>query len=409
MNSLSAWEQRRRQALLVLPALVVPFFTLAFWALGGGSSSFKTNENSAAGMNLSLPQATGKKEVGLDKLRFYEAADQDSMEWRRKMTQDRYSMGLREDSVSISNAERNHAFAYDPAPPISEQNHTATERLIYQRLGAINRQVSEAERSRGTEGLPAVKDLQVQESRGTSPRFASREDEPEPDKELSELNQMMDKILDIQHPDRVKARQQQVDTPTTLSKSQAVSFKPDSRIDYFGVNEALNRTHEHFYTPEVGQGVEKQEPGLMAIIHNQQEVLDGSVVQFRLLRTFYLDGVAVPAGTMVHGTASIRGDRLQVAVASIVLQDKLYPAFFKVYDLDGLEGLQIPGSLVRNTINESLGNSFQSLSMLSMDPSLRGQAAAAGIQAVKSLAGKKTRQVRVVLPSGYQVLFKQSK
>lgn len=407
MNSLSAWEQRRRKALLVLPALVVPFITLGFWALGGGSSSGKADENSAAGMNLSLPQAAGKKEVGLDKLRFYEAADQDSMEWRRKLTQDRYSMGLSEDPVSITNGDNNNA--YDPAPPISEQNHAATERLIYQRLGAINRQVSEAQGARGTEGLPAAKELQMQESRGTSVRFAPREAEPEADKEMSELNQMMDKILDIQHPDRVKARQQQVDTPATFNKSQAVSFKPDSRIAYFGVNEALNKPDNHFYIPEVGQGVEKQEPGLVAIIHNQQEVLDGSVVQFRLLRTFYLNGVAVPAGTMVHGTASIRGDRLQVAVTSTVLQDKLYPAVFKVYDLDGLEGLQIPGSLVRNTINESVGNSFQSLSMLSMDPSLRGQAAAAGIQAVKSLAGKKTRQVRVVLPSGYQVLLKQSK
>ncbi|OLY94215.1 Bacteroides conjugative transposon TraM protein [Cnuella takakiae] len=405
MNSLSAWEQRRRKALLVLPVLVVPFITLGFWALGGASSS-QADENSAAGMNLSLPQTTGKKEVGLDKLRFYEAADQDSMEWRRKLTQDRYSMGLSEDPVSITNGDNN---AYDPAPPISEQNHAATERLIYQRLGAINRQVSEAEHDRSSKELLDAKELPVQASMGTSVRFAPKEAEPEADKELSELNQMMDKILDIQHPDRAKARQQQVDTPANYSKSQAVSSKPDIRIAYFGVNKALNKPDDHFYIPKVAQGLEKQEPGLVAIIHNQQEVLDGSVVQFRLLQTFYLNGVAVPAGTMVHGTASIRGDRLQVAVTSIVLQDKLYPAVFKVYDLDGMEGLRIPGSLVRNTINESVENSFQSLSMLSMDPSLRGQAAAAGIQAVKSLAGKKARQVRVVLPSGYQVLLKQSK
>lgn len=279
MNSLSAWEQRRRKALLVLPVLVVPFITLGFWALGGGSSISQADENSAAGMNLSLPQATGKKEVGLDKLRFYEAADQDSMEWRRKLTQDRYSMGLSEDPVSITNGDNN---AYDPAPPISEQNHAATERLIYQRLGAINRQVSEAEHDRSSKELPDAKELPVQASMGTSVRFAPREAEPEADKELSELNQMMDKILDIQHPDRVKARQQQVDTPANFSKSQAVSFKPDSRIAYFGVNKALNKPDDHFYIPKVAQGVEKQEPGLVAIIHNQQEVLDGSVVQSTL-------------------------------------------------------------------------------------------------------------------------------
>jgi hypothetical protein len=49
------------------------------------------------------------------------------------------------------------------------------------------------------------------------------------------------------------------------------------------------------------------------------------------------------------------------------------------------------------------------LGLASMDPSLAGQAANAGLQFAKSLASRKARLVRVTLPAGYRVLLINAK
>lgn len=406
MNSLSAWEQRRKKALLVLPVLVIPFLTLAFWSLGGGSSSSFGNADSTAGFNVLLPQAAGKKEVELDKLRFYEAADQDSAEWRRKMAQDRYSLGYRDEPHQEYEPFDKSASAYNPAPP--PHSPAATEKLIYQKLGAINQQLQQAEQAPANEGLAMQHKYQMPADPVATPSFPNSGREPFEDKELTELNQMMDKILDIQHPDRVKARLQEVDTIELESQHSVVSMKPDSRIAHFGAKR--KRTDRAaFYSTHNADTEADQEPLIMAVLHNRQEVVQGSIVPLRTLQTCYVNGSPVPAGSMVHGAASIKEGRLMIHVSSLVLDNRLYPVAFKVYDLDGLEGLHIPGAPGRKTIDESLGNSFQSIPLLAMDPSIRGQAATAGVQAVKALVGKKVRQLKVVLPSGYRVMLKQSK
>jgi hypothetical protein len=77
-----------------------------------------------------------------------------------------------------------------------------------------------------------------------------------------------------------------------------------------------------------------------------------------------------------------------------------------VYDLDGLEGVHIPGSITRDAVKGSAEQSLQSIGLLSLDPSLKAQVTAAGIQAAKGLLSKKVKQVKVALKSGYQVLLK---
>ena len=48
---------RQRKFLLVLPALVIPFVTMAFWALGGGKGASIEGHATAknGGFNLQLP------------------------------------------------------------------------------------------------------------------------------------------------------------------------------------------------------------------------------------------------------------------------------------------------------------------------------------------------------------------
>jgi len=49
------------------------------------------------------------------------------------------------------------------------------------------------------------------------------------------------------------------------------------------------------------------------------------------------------------------------------------------------------------------------LSLAAVDPSLGEQAASAGLQFARSLAGKKVRLIRVGVPAGYRVLLRNIK
>ena len=67
---------RQRKMMLVLPVLVIPFVTMAFWALGGGQGN-KNNSlaENKQGLNLQLPDANLKDDKNADKLAFYNEAD----------------------------------------------------------------------------------------------------------------------------------------------------------------------------------------------------------------------------------------------------------------------------------------------------------------------------------------------
>src|SRR5688500_475050 len=79
---------RKRKMMLVLPLLVIPFLTMAFWALGGGKGTEEVAETK--GLNLELPNANLKEDKGLDKLSFYDQAAKDSMKMEEWIRNDPY-------------------------------------------------------------------------------------------------------------------------------------------------------------------------------------------------------------------------------------------------------------------------------------------------------------------------------
>jgi hypothetical protein len=71
----------KRKFLLVLPLLVLPFVFIVFVALGGGRGEGNAAQpaRESKGYNMNLPGAHfAKKETIIDKLCFYEKADEDS-------------------------------------------------------------------------------------------------------------------------------------------------------------------------------------------------------------------------------------------------------------------------------------------------------------------------------------------
>src|SRR5436305_509075 len=77
-NKPSAQFLRKRKFLMSLPVLILPFLTMAFWALGGGKTNADQNKEQRSGLNLQLPGARLRDDHAENKLSFYEQADKDS-------------------------------------------------------------------------------------------------------------------------------------------------------------------------------------------------------------------------------------------------------------------------------------------------------------------------------------------
>jgi len=88
------------------------------------------------------------------------------------------------------------------------------------------------------------------------------------------------------------------------------------------------------------------------------------------------------------------------------VDNSLFPVALSAYDLDGMEGLYIPGAIARDAAKQSSNQAIQSMQFMTMDQSLSAQAAAAGVEAAKGLFSKKVKLIKVTVKAGYQVLLK---
>ncbi len=387
---------KQRKMMLVLPLLVIPFLTMAFWALGGGQSKKDATATSNR-LNLDLPDANLKDDKLLDKLGFYDKADQDSLqleEWMRSdpyFKRDTLSAEIYPDALQELTTSTANKFNQRLNPSPYEKSVRNPEEQILQKLKLLE---NEMNRNEG----PTYEDPIHQSSADNE--FSSEVDRLEQllkvnssgsneDPEIKQLEGTLDKILDIQHPQRVKER----------------SIKNSAAVYAVQRSSSADTIVKGFYGYSEDKEFEEQN-AVEATVYGNQVLVNGSVIKFRLLSDIYVKGQLIKAGTYIHGIASLNNERLEIEINSIRYGKSLYPVKMDVYDIDGLPGIYIPGAITRDAAKESAANSLSLLDMTTVDPSFKAQAAASGIGAVKNLLSKKTKLVKVTVKAGYKVLLK---
>ncbi|WP_223654526.1 conjugative transposon protein TraM [Hymenobacter psoromatis] len=143
-----------------------------------------------------------------------------------------------------------------------------------------------------------------------------------------------------------------------------------------------------------------------AVVHNDQVVEAGSTVKLRLLQDVQLEGHLIPRNSFLYGVCSMSGNRLSIAATSVQYQGNLLPVSLKAFDIDGGEGLNIPGSIDRDALKQGAAQGVSGADMLTMSPSLGAQAAGIAIQTGKALTGRKIKTVKIHLKANYQLLLK---
>ena len=203
---------RRRKFLMVLPLLVLPFLTLAFWAMGGGRSLENGINQEQAGLNLELPNANLNNDA-IDKLGYYEKATKDSLKLKEEIQNDPYLNKITDLPDTFSTHSMENILPTVTDSPTS--NMDLNEEKVYNKLRQLNNVVNSKVSSFD---LKDSKNSALENQTNGASLYNEEVDqadkmmekespgESEEDPELKQLNGMLDKIMDIQHPERVSEK-----------------------------------------------------------------------------------------------------------------------------------------------------------------------------------------------------------
>jgi len=416
---------RKRKMMMVLPLLVLPFLTMAFWALGGGNAATNgKKQTQLLGLNLQLPNANLKDDKLTDKMSFYDQADKDSIKLAEQMRNDPYyrhqdsmqNVYLKElEQVTQTSSEK-----FNQSPVLQnkglkispyDQTKSPAEERVMKKLAELNSALNQPDENISSDGT--INQYKSMKNLGSGSDVDKLENMMQnlnrsngDDPAIKQLDGTLEKILDIQHPERVKDRIKEKSLKNKEVVFPIAKTSKEENISLLGTGNKNPTKESAFFGLSDESSFSDNDNAIEAVVHENQILVNGAVVKLRLLNDLYINGSLIPKGNFVFGIASLNGERLEVEINSIRYNQSLYPVKLQVYDIDGLPGIYIPGAITRDVAKQSADNSLQLMELSTMDPSFKAQAATAGIGAAKSLLSKKVKQVKVMVKAGYKVLLK---
>lgn len=406
---------RKRKMMLVLPILVIPFLTMAFWALGGGKGSPTEASFNEPGLNLNLPDAKLENDEANDKMSFYELAEKDSIKMQELKRNDPYYKAMADTGILPANEleqlTQNTASRYNQRLNNSpyEVSSDNPEKKILKKLTLLENELNKQPDLKKEEKPVSSPSAGGDEFSGEVDRLEnmmqSMQKTGSEDPEMEQLNGTLEKILDIQHPERMKNKLRE---KSLKNKEQVFILTKQflkNNISLLDTDKGKRHNENKFYGIEDDSITEEQNT-VEAVVHQTQTLVNGAVVKMCLLNDIYLNGSLVPKGNFVFGIAELNDERLEININSIRNNNSLFSVRLEVFDMDGLPGIYIPGAISRDVAKQSADNSLQLMELTSMNPSFKAQAAATGINAAKSLLSKKIKQVKVLVKAGYKVLLR---
>lgn len=421
---------RQRKFLLVLPLLALPFMTMIFWALGGGKAEkMEAQVSEKKGFNINLPDANLKDDKTMDKMSYYDQAQLDSIKFLELTKNDpnyknipltdsdEYLLTQEEDTFKIAEGQKGlNSSLYG-----SQGHNDPNTDKIYRKLAELDREISKPVpasmedddhhiyqqrtlgRSNNSTAIQSSDVDRLEQMMHTMNQPAGE------DPEMKQLNGMLDKILDVQYPQRMQEKIKQTSETNRGQLFTVSSPKKDDNITLLSTDHAQSGTNNGFYSFTKTTTTDDSQNTIQAVIHETQTIVDGSTIKLRLVNDVFINGAQIPKDNFLFGIASLRGERLNIRINSIRRNSSLYPVELSVYDMDGLDGIYIPGAIARDVAKQSADRSIQTIGLSTLDPSLGAQAASAGIEAAKNLFSRKVKLIKVTVKAGYQVLLRDEK
>jgi conjugative transposon TraM protein len=197
--------------------------------------------------------------------------------------------------------------------------------------------------------------------------------------------------------------------PVTQVRQNIVSLLAAPMPDSVFLEEFVKPRNWGFNTVAGNEEV-KEKNSIKACIYQTVTITDGQEVGLRLLEPMMAGNYLIPANTVVTGSARITGERMGITIHAIQHAGNVIPVELLVYDMDGGQGISVPGSEEINAVKEiaaNMGSGMGSSITITDDAGsqLLADLGRSAIQGASQYVSKKMRTVKITLKAGYQVLL----
>lgn len=153
---------------------------------------------------------------------------------------------------------------------------------------------------------------------------------------------------------------------------------------------------------------------LSVVVDRTTTIRQGDFLRLRLAESARIEGMTLPPNTVLIAQSTIDGNRMKLHVTSVEHAGRILAVKLSAFDLDGQEGLAIPGSEEVSALKEvgagvggTIGTSFTFTS--SAKDQLIAEAARGVMQGASQLLQKKLRTIKVTVKSGHRLFLVQAK
>ena len=387
---------------------------LSLWFIFAPSDKDKAAEQE--GLNKDIPEAT-VRQLTDNKLKSYELGDKSALESERQAEIGRLSDYFAEEPTSLDAQGQPSSTKIEGSLQRYEENKRLLSSFYTTDPNAEEREALRAENEDLREAL----------------RKKESEEDDEEEKQLRLMErsyQMASKYLPkggelpakaflraeertIVEPDAESTpeepRMEVLAEPKHMVSSLAQPMADSTFMQEYGSKER----HLGFHSA-LAQPSSVQRNTLPVVVDHTTTLREGNYVALRLLESAHIGELRIPRQSLLIAQAKLGGNRLQLLVKSIEIGGRIIPVKLSAYDLDGQEGIYIPGAEQISDLKEvganiggSVGTSFTFAS--SAKDQIISEAARGVMQGASQLLQKKLRTLQVTLKGGYRLFLVSSK
>lgn len=136
-----------------------------------------------------------------------------------------------------------------------------------------------------------------------------------------------------------------------------------------------------------------------AVLNNyDREIRSGATLVLRLTEDFVIGNKTIKKNTLIYGIASLTKERVKVSIQTVKFGNEIIPVNMVVHDMDGIEGIYIPGGIDQEIAEEGADDTVDGGGEFSINVPLIGTAGG-------KVAKKKVKNPTVKVQDGYKVLL----
>jgi len=404
------WNRRKQQLLFAAPLVILPVAALGFWSMGNLRQHKKEALDSLKnGTLLDVPQAQVSSSGEPDKMDLYanSAFLEEGQPVASVPLNEHWNQQIGDSIPEGASSSPDDAFMYLGEANEGSQQAAALEKSLLALQAQLNQQnppLQENQYANLPSPLTSPISSDVERLELLMEKMETGNTE---DPELAQLSGMLEKIISIQHPERLQQEMQEAALaaqPATYEVTTERNLVPRSLMLDTNVQSGVEG---FFGLGHPGEMELQQENAIQAEIYGEQTVVNGSTLRISLSEDIQLAGSKLKRGSMLFGIVSLQGDRLQVKISGIRMGQSILPVELALFDMDGIGGIYIPGSITRDGAKSAVDQGIQAMRITELDGSLSGKALDVGIDAAKDLLGRKAKLLKVTIKDGYRVLLKQ--